>query len=400
VSLERVSPELRKRRTALFALFGLPGLAIASWVSRTPDIRDLVGASTEQMGLVLLGVSVGSMTGILVATPFLGRFGARAVTTAGMTCIVLCMPVVALGAELGAAVIVAIGLCLFGLGMGGSEIAINSEGAGVERAAGISVLPAMHGCFSLGTVVGSLAGVLGNAVAVPVGIHLVLIGCLGAPILLTQPRHLSSDTGRGLTNETAGGSTSRPLWRDRRLHLVGVVVLAMALAEGAATDWLPLVMVDGHGASAVVGAYVFAVFSSAMAIGRFSGGWFLRRYSRASVVKVSAVMAAVGIGLVVLVDSQVVASAGVLLWGLGLSLGFPLAISAAGDSGDDSAARVTVVATMGYAAFLVGPPLLGFIGEEHGLRTALLVPLALVVVAAVLSPALTSRPSVAPERAL
>jgi fucose permease len=380
------------------ALFGLPGLAISSWVARTPDIRDLVRASTEQMGFVLFGVSVGSMAGILASAALLRRFGARGVTTAGMGCIVVSMPVVGMGAELGAGVVVAVGLGLFGLGMGGSEIAINAEGAAIERAAGTSVLPAMHGCFSLGTVVGALAGVACNVGDVPVVAHLVVVGVVGAPVLLSQARHLSPDTGRSArgTGRVASLRPGARPWRDRRVVMIGVVVLAMALAEGAATDWLPLVMVDGHGMSAALGSFVFAAFAMAMTVGRFGGGWFLDRYGRASVLRSNACAAVVGIGCIALVDDRLVASAGVLLWGLGLSLGFPVAVSAAGDTSEGAAARVSFVTTMGYLAFLVGPPALGVIGEDFGLRVALLVPLGLVLVAVFLAPALAPEPGLDP----
>jgi MFS family permease len=178
--------------------------------------------------------------------------------------------------------------------------------------------------------------------------------------------------------------------------MIGVVVLAMALAEGAATDWLPLVMVDGHGMSAALGSFVFAAFAMAMTVGRFGGGWFLDRYGRASVLRSSACAAVVGIGCIALVDDRLVASAGVLLWGLGLSLGFPVAVSAAGDTCEGAAARVSFVTTMGYLAFLVGPPALGVIGEDFGLRVALLVPLGLVLVAVFLAPALAPEPGLDP----
>lgn len=396
---------LDRRRVALFALFALPGFAIASWVVRTPDIRTSIHASTEQMGLVLFGVSIGSVLGILASTPLIKRFGARAITGVAMTCIVISMPVVGFGAELGDPGVVTFGLCLFGLGMGGSEIAINSEAAAIETAAGIAVLPAMHGCFSLGTVVGAVAGVGCNVASVAVGTHLVIVGVVGTPVLASQIRHLSSSNG-SMTSGTRREARSPRLWRDQRLLFVSVIVLTMALAEGAAIDWLPLVMVDGHGMTAAGGSMVFVAFSAAMAVGRFSGAYFLTRFSRAAVFRVSASTAAVGIACTALIDNLMVAVVAVALWGLGVSLGFPVAISAAGDSGVNSVQRVSFVTTMGYLAFLVGPPSLGVIGEDFGLRQALLAPLCLVVVAILLAPALAparrGRPrkleSVAPTR--
>ncbi len=71
--------------------------------------------------------------------------------------------------------------------------------------------------------------------------------------------------------------------------LIGVVVLAMAFAEGSANDWLPLLMVDGHGFSPTSGSLIYAGFTS-MTVGRFTGGWFIDRYSRVAVVRASALM--------------------------------------------------------------------------------------------------------------
>jgi len=122
-----------------------------------------------------------------------------------------------------------------------------------------------------------------------------------------------------------------------------------------------------------------------MTIGRFTGGWFIDRYSRVTVVRASAIMGGLGIALIIFVDSTWVAGISVLLWGLGASLGFPLTISAASDTGPDAATRVSVVATTGYLAFLVGPPLLGFLGEHYGLRSAMMVVLALMVLAVIVA---------------
>ena len=373
-----------RRRAALFILFFLPGLGISSWVTRTPDIRDLLGASTAQMGLVLFGISAGSMLGILSSGAFVTRLGSRPVVTAGILTAAVSIPVIGAGAAASQMVVVAAGLFLFGLGMGGGEVAMNVEGADVERLAQRPVLPAMHGCFSLGTFVGAVIGMVLTAVEFPVIWHLVAIGLISAPIILRAVRELPPGVGREPRVRTRG----EPVWRDTRLLLIGVVVLAMAMAEGAANDWLPLIMVDGHGFDDALGSAVYVAFAAAMTAGRFGGGWFLARFGRAAVLGASAVIGALGVSLVVFVDNQVVAAAAVLLWGLGAALGFPVALSAAGDSGDNPTARVSLVATVGYTAFLVGPPALGFLGEHFGLRHAMIAVLGLLALAALAAPAL------------
>lgn len=386
---------LRRRRLALFALFLMPGLAMSSWVTRTPAVRDLLDASTAEMGMVLAGLSVGSMLGILSSGPLVLRLGTRPVITIGSSLVVVSMPVIALGAALGQPVLTAFGLALFGGGMGAGEVAMNVEGGEVEKLGGRPFLPAMHGFFSFGTVLGALLGILANAAGFPVVAHLVLAAVVGAGLLAYALPAIPSGTGKVTAAERAGRAESpRPaLWKDARLLLLGPIVLAMALAEGTANDWLPLIMVDGHGLDATLGSAVFALFAASMTVGRFVGGPIVERVGRSRVLTVSALFAALGLGLVAYVDHAGVALAAVVLWGLGASLGFPLALSAAGDSGPDPAARMALTSTVGYLAFLVGPPVLGLLGEQIGLRGALIVPLAVVLVAAVLAPAVAPRPT-------
>ncbi|MFC6580710.1 MFS transporter [Planomonospora parontospora] len=384
-----VPVHLSARRNALFALFFLPGLTIASWVTRTPDVRDLVGASTSQMGLILFGLSVGSMIGILCSGPLVSRWGTRPVITAGTVAVAAGAAVIGIGAAAGAGAAVALGLGLFGFGMGGGEVALNVEGAEVERLLGRSTMPAMHGFFSLGTVLGAACGMALTALAFPVVAHLMIVTVVVAAGLALAVRHIPAGDGRQAHDDgRPAPRAERPaVWKDSRLLLIGAIILALAMAEGTANDWLPLVMVDGHGFDAALGSAVYALFAAAMTLGRFAGGRFVDRFGRAPVLAASAITGAAGLALVIFVDHQAVAAAAAVLWGLGASLGFPLALSAAGDSGENPAARVSLAATLGYVAFLVGPPALGFLGEHYGLRSALVLVLVIVIAATFATPA-------------
>ena len=371
----------------------MPGFAISSWVTRTPTIRDLLGASPSQMGLVLLGLSAGSMVGILASGPAVARFGTRPVMVVGTLGVILSMPTIGAGASTASMAVTTFGLFLFGLGMGGGEIAMNVEGADIEKAIQRPVLPALHGFFSLGTVIGASLGILCAASDVPVVWHLISIGIITFIVLVAAARWIPKGTGRVdrhavVRRRSAAGSA---LWKDSRLLLIAAIVLAMALAEGTAGDWLPLVMVDGHGFGPASGSAVYAIFAASMTIGRFAGGGFISRFGRGPVLRVSILAAVAGMALIIFIDSQWVAAAAVVLWGLGASLGFPVALSAAAESGDDSARRVSLAATVGYVAFLVGPPVIGFVGEHYGLRAALILPLLLVAASAFITSAVNER---------
>ncbi|GGS27290.1 MFS transporter [Streptomyces parvus] len=397
----------RRRRAALFLFMLATGVSMASWVARTPAVRDALEVSTGAMGLVLFGLSIGSMAGVLASGGLVRRHGGRLVITVGAGLLVAGLLVIAGGAALEVSGGVFGGLALFGAGMGLAEVAFNIEGAAVERAVGRPVLPVLHGCFSLGTVVGALLGMGSTAVRFPVGWHLAAVALAVAAAGVWTVRAVPAGTGREERDaEGAGGAESRDgeraggggwraqvaVWRDRRLVLIGLIVLAMAFAEGSANDWLPLLMVDGHGTGATAGSLTFMLFAVAMTTGRFTGGPLLVRYGPAAVVRVSAVVAAAGVALVVFSSSALLAGAAVVLWGLGASLGFPVTISAAGEGVRDASARVAAVSTAGYAAFLVGPPSLGFLADHVGLRNAMVVVLVLLGGAALITGALRRRP--------
>jgi fucose permease len=376
---------LQLRMYALFMFFFLPGLLMASWATRTPAIRDILSVSTAEMGIVLFGLSVGSMSGILCSAPLVKRFGTRAVIRSTMSCAVVGMLILSIALWLSSAWIFAAGLAVFGGSFGAAEVAINVEGAAVEQEMKKTVLPMMHGFYSFGTLVGAGVGMALTAFGLPAMWHIALAALVGIAPIAIAIRAIPEGTGKNAADGTQHSEKGVPFWRDMQLMLIGVVVLAMAFAEGSANDWLPLLMVDGHGFSAKSGALIYAGFTLGMTVGRFTGGWFIDRYSRVTVVRASALMGALGIALIIFVDVDWVAGVSVILWGLGASLGFPLTISAASDTGPDAPTRVSVVATTGYLAFLVGPPLLGFLGEHYGLRSAMLAVLALVLVAALVA---------------
>ena len=107
-------------------------------------------------------------------------------------------------------------------------------------------------------------------------------------------------------------------------------------------------------------------------------------------LRASAVVAAIGLFVVIFGPSVTTAAIGIALWGLGTSLGLPVGMSAAADDPRTAAARVSAAATVGYAAFLFGPPVLAFAGEHVGLLNSFLIVLALVVVAGLIAPAVRS----------
>ncbi len=184
----------------------------------------------------------------------------------------------------------------------------------------------------------------------------------------------------------SGGSA----WLEPRTVAIGLMVLAFTLAEGSAGDWLALALVDGYDARHFVGVAGFGLFVTSMTTGRLVGPVALDRFGRVPVLLASAAAAFTGLLLVITTGQPVVAAVGIVVWGLGAALGFPVGMSAAADDPRRAARRVSVVSTVGYGAFLAGPPLLGFVGNQVGTLDSLYVVVAALVPAAMLVMAVRS----------
>ncbi|SNT63300.1 Fucose permease [Asanoa hainanensis] len=379
--------EVLRARTAVAVVFGLNGLALSSWLARVPAARDALELSAGQLGLLLLTVSAGAVAALPVAGVLTHRLG-TARTVAAVTAVASAgLALVGIGAGVfGSPVLVGIGLFVVGYGSGTCEVAMNVQGAAVERRLGRTIMPRFHAAWSLGTVTGALVGAGCARLGVPIGVHLAVAAVAMGAGTVAAARWFLASTSDG---ESA---KARPqllaAWRDPRVLLIGLFVLVMGFTEGAANDWLALAFVDGHGVSEAAGAAAFGVFVVAMTVGRTVGTTALDAWGRVPVLFAAMLVAAAGTVVVVFAGSAAVALGGVALWGLGASLGFPVGMSAAADDEAGAPARVSVVAVLGYTAFLAGPPFVGFLGDHVGiLRALLVVPLVLV-------PALALLPSV------
>ncbi|MCW2777414.1 MAG: major facilitator superfamily 1 [Frankiales bacterium] len=373
---------LERARVAVAVTFGLNGLVFASWVSRLPAVRAALGLSTTQLGLLLLCLSAGSVFGLPSSGPLVARLGPPRTVLLASSTVGTGLLLVSLGVGTRTVPLTAAGLVCVGLAVGVWDVAMNVEGADVERRLGRDLMPRLHAGFSLGTVAGAGIGAAAAAVGVDVALQLAVtalvavagVACCVRLYLPAVPHDADAPV----------AVLARHAWREPRTLLLGLTVLCFAFTEGTANEWLAVALVDGHRTSEAVGALGFACFVVAMTGARTLGTVLLARHGRTPVLRGTAVVAAVGVVLVVTAPALPVVLVGALLWGVGASLGFPVGMSAAADDPHSAAVRVSVVSSIGYTAFLAGPPLIGLLAEPErlGVLHALLVVLAALAVGA------------------
>jgi MFS family permease len=415
---------VRQARNAVSVAFIGAGFAFASWASRIPQVRAELRVTPGVLGLILLGIAAGAAVAIPLSGVVITRLG-EARTLAAMSLVAAAgLATVAAGYTHGIAPTAA-GLSLFGFGSGGWDVAMNVQGAAVERAIGRAIMPRFHAGWSIGTVAGAAAGTVMVALHVPVAAHLLAVAlAVAVAALAATGRFLPSAAGPPAADRSAAGrsaagrpaadrsaagrpasdrpasdrpasdrpasdrpASDRPArdvpaeaaprrnplaaWTEPRTLVIGLFVLCMSVIEGAGNDWLSLGVIDGYHTAAAAGTATFAVFLAAMTAGRWFGPGLIDAYGRIRTLRGCTATALAGLLVVVFAGFLPLAMAGAALMGLGTSLGFPVGLSAAADEPGFAAGRVATASSIGYAAFLAGPPAIGFLADHVGVLNAL-----------------------------
>ena len=363
-------------RWATAACFLLLGIVFGSWVARIPAVQNALDLSDGQLGVALLGTSLGAIVAMPITGWLVRQWGDAAVMRGAATLLCCSLPVLPLAPTMP---LLMLALLAFGVGSGLVDVAMNTHAVTVERGYGRPLMSGFHGVFS----VGGLVGAAGAGGAAGLGIapfpHL-----LGVALALLVTAHIA---GRGLLAETTRDETGPTfVLPPRSLLGLGLLGFCVFLSEGAVSDWSAVYLENVLGSSAAVAAAGYASYALAMAGMRFGGDALTARFGPPAVVFAGGLLAAVGMAGVILVGTVPVAIAGFACVGLGLAAGFPIALSAAGRTpGIAPAAAIGAVATAAYGGLLLGPPTIGFIAESAGLRTGLAFVAALCLVSALLA---------------
>jgi MFS family permease len=320
-------------------------------------------------------VTVGAILGLLASTPVLHRLGGRRAVTGALLLIAAALAVMGLALLLTSVPLLAVAFVIAGFGVGALDVLINVEGAAVERIVARTLMPMMHAAWSVGVAAGSGIGAACAALGVSPAEQILAEAVLIAAAALMMATGIpdgqhgpdeppSPDRGARLRHWLRG-------WLDWRLLLIGVVMLGVELGEGTAGNWLSLAARTGKGQTAAVAALFVTAFAAGEALTRICGGPIVDRLGRVRTIRVTTALGVVGLVLFIEAGNRWIVLIGVLLWAAGVSMGFPLGMSAAAESGPDPAARVSVVASIGYFANLAGPPAIGLLAQSAGLLDSL-----------------------------
>lgn len=353
-------PELRTPWRAVAAMFFLSGSLFGAWAGRIPAFVERFALSEAGLGLLLLLIAAGAVTCFPIAGHLADRFGAsrlalRLAALATATLVLLPLsPTIP---------VLAVALILFGATQGGLDVAMNSWAAEVERQMARPVMSSFHAMFSLGGGLGAGSGFLAAHLDMGPAAHFLAAAIvIGLPCLWLA--------GIRWTSARASGGAVFALPRGA-LALVGLVALCSALGEGVMADWSAVYLHSVKGLSEARATLGFAAFSVTMVLARLAGDRFVARYGAVRSARLSSLVAASGMLILLTAGNLPVMLIGFGCIGLGYAVLFPLSYSrAANDPHVPPGRAIASVATLGYGGMLAGPPIVGFLAAVTSLGHA------------------------------
>jgi MFS family permease len=382
----------RAARAATAYTFAANGAMWGSWAPRIPEVKAHLGLTSGALGVALSGLAIGAVIALPLGGAVAARIGtAQATRVAYITfCLVVILPAIAVNwATLFAA------LVIWGIAIGGLDVAMNAQGVSVERAYGRSLLSGFHAAFSLGALLGSAVGSAGAALGIPLPLQLGGFGLV--TMMFWMPLHVnflpdpvaeSPGPGPGSAGATAGGNHQAPprpplIARPTgALIWLGLAAFSVLIAEGTVADWSAVYLREVLAAGPGIAGFGFLAFSATMAVGRLVGDRLLTRFGRRPVIAILSTVAAAGFAGGLATGTLAGTVAGFAVLGFGLSVGFPAMVSEAGSGTDHPGLAVAAISTCGYLGFVVGPPVIGGLAQWQGLDRALWVVPVLAAIAA------------------
>lgn len=371
-------------RIAVSVFFFLNGMMTATISTRLPEMQMKLALPSGQLGLALLGCTVGGLLAMNIASRLSRHYGSNVICAVAALGMGVALPLMTVAPTLP---LLFLALAFFGAGSGAMDVTMNIQGVDVEQAYSRPILNAFHACFSVGSLVGASLGSILAALHVGPDLHFLSTAICACTGLIGSSRWL-------LPSKSIQKTQKRPAQNVLSLHfsrpliLLGIIAFCAFLSVGAIFDWGAVYLSSTLHTGAGLAATGFTVFLLCMTLGRSVGDRLAMRFGAAMLVRSACLLAAIGLTLALVFTWTPMVLFGLSLVGIGLSVPFPLVVSAVGRlARQDTGSPLATVTTWGYFGMITGPTVIGFIADRVGLRLALVLVVFLCVLAALCAPA-------------
>jgi len=347
--------------TALF-FFGM-GFSFATWASRIPDIKSMLHLSEADLGGLLFALPVGQ----LIAMPFSGKivtkYGSKQITIFGLLLYSACMPLLGLATskvELGLA------LLLFGFFGNFCNIAVNTQGVYTQQLFEKPIMGSFHGSWSLAGFCGALVGLIMVSLELSVFNHFIIAFAMVCLLVLANYSFLIKAKTKELEEQTSYSFFKNP---NMNLIWLGIICFCCMASEGIMFDWSGVYfkeIVKAPGGLVVLG---YTTFMVSMASGRFLSDILVHKYGAKKVLIISGIVISSGLYLAVVLPYLIPCTIAFMMVGFGVSNVVPIIFNAAGNIKNvPPGIALTIVTSISFLGFLIGPPIIGFIAEMTSLQ--------------------------------
>ncbi len=364
------APSATTSAPAVVNLFAYNGLVIGTWAASLAALRERLGLDASGIAIMLVGAGVAAITGMQVGGRLADRLGARRVV---LTCVPLLMVGLVVGGFAANYVVLFVGALLLGLGNGGIDVAMNAIGVQVEAARPKPIMSFFHGMWSVGNFAGAalvyIAALSVPSFAVQAAVLVATVVGVAACVLAVR---ITPETAVVTHADETGAKTPIPRWA----YLLGLMAIAFGLGEGTAMDWSGLHVTEVAGIPAAQGSLAVTVVAGFMVAIRLLGDALVARFGRRAVVRFGGACSALGYLITAIATPLPVLLIGWAMVGFGIGMIAPQVYAVAGHAAGGRG--LAVVVTFGYATFLCGPAVIGFLAAHFGLQHTMFVPAVLL----------------------
>ena len=367
-----------QNRWAVNIIFLINGFIYANWIARLPRVQELYHLSNRSLGLVLLFVSLGAISSMPFTGWLIHKKSSRTITLLGAIIFCLLVPFIPLLPQVWMVMIL---FYLVGISAGLLDVSMNAQAVLVEQQYQKPLMSSFHALFSVGMMLGAGSGALFAKFNVGLFPHFAAVSSFCFLLVLWAMRSLIRDLPQAQTDGSSGFRLP-----TKAILSMGIIAFCGMTGEGAISDWSSNYMENIGQASPALAPLALASFSLAMTIGRLFGDRARAYFGDRQLLIYSGSIALAGLALALSFPVAGIIISGFFIVGLGLATVVPIAYSTAGNAPDlPPGVGISMVTTVGYAGFLFGPPIIGFLADWQTLRFALLFVALLFAVMTVIS---------------
>jgi len=347
----------------IMGLFFVYSASMSNWLIRIPDVQHKLGLEPATLAICLLGVPIGLVTSMAFSGAVVEWLGPRRAIKLGFP--LLLVPLLLPGFA-PTPTLLFFALVLVGLGMGPLEVALNVTADRIGRSIGRTVMSRCHAFWSFGFMAGGITGSIAATYHLPPGIHMAIVVAsvlvISEVLAMRLPLIVTADPA------TPKVKSSAFVIPSPKIVLLCLFAFGMLLVEGGIADWSAIYLRDVFGAKPPVTGFAFTAFGLVMALGRLAGDWLSMRYGAVTMARVCCAVGLAGLLVLVLAVNPLMVIIGAAATGFGVSIVFPLAVTAAASREGSPAVNVAALSLLSFSGFLLGPPMIGFVAEVGGLR--------------------------------